>query len=164
MVLTRSDAPRPTLLLRALEARGLSVRLVHDEPGVMALFAERPIGRRIVIVVEPGRWDRLAEMVCAIHTHHRAVLCWQYAEWGDRLPRLTTMDQRVCGPGPSPQVDARASVDADRAAEPVGRIVRRRRALDSIIVKVSGRPLSTREVVTQQELTMLLGPVPGEAG
>jgi hypothetical protein len=32
------------------------------------------------------------------------------------------------------------------------------------LVSAPGRELSTREVVTQQELTMLLGPAPGEAG
>ena len=47
---------------------------------------------------------------------------------------------------------------------PVGQIRKRTRPVDRLLVPAPGRQVSTREVVTQQELTMLLGPAPGEAG
>lgn len=168
VVLSRPDLPKPAALINALESRGLAARLVHDEPSVMMLFAERPVGRRILVVVEPGRWDRLAELICAVQAYHREVLCWQFTERSDDQPRLKTLDQRFSGPGPSPVVDARSpgpETDTQEAdSGPVGRIVGRNRPVDALLNKVPGRPLSTREVVTQQELTMLLGPLPGEAG
>lgn len=46
----------------------------------------------------------------------------------------------------------------------VGKIRKRTRTIDQLLVSTPGHELSTREVVTQQELTMLLGPAPGEAG
>ena len=169
VVLSRPDTPSPTTLVKALASRGLAVRLVHDEPSVMTLFAERPMGRRVLVVVEPGRWERLAELICAVQGYHREVLCWQFCEANGAQPRLKALDQRFSGPGPSPVVDARASRGslAEAGGEeggPIGRIVGRRRPVDALLNKVPGRPLSSREVVTQQELTMLLGPMPGEAG
>jgi hypothetical protein len=150
-------------LLEALASRRVSCRVVHDEPAVMSLFAERPAGRRVLIVVEPGRCQRLAELICAVQAYHREVLCWQYAERDADRPRLKTLDQRFKGPaGGAHRVNNSPRDGSDRG--PIGRIVTRRRAVDALLNKVPGRPLSTREVVTHQELTMLLGPVPGEAG
>ncbi len=158
VVLSRPQVAAPELLIRALKSRGLSVRLVHDEPSVMMLFAERSLGRRVLVVVDPPKWERLAELICAVHTYHGQVLCWQFSEQGNGQPRLKALDQRFSGPVQSDESDGDAS-----DVGPVGRIVRRR-PVDALLTRVPGRPLSTREVVTQQELTMLLGPMPGEAG
>ncbi len=169
MVLIKPEAPSPTALINALRSRGLAVRVVNDEPVVMSLFAEKPAGRRVLIVAEPGGWDRLAELICAVQTYHHEVLCWQYAHLGNGRQSLARLDQHVRGPGPSPAADGRSSAAGSSgyvsdAAGPVGRIMRRRRNVDALLTRVPGKPLSTREVVTQQELTMLLGPMPGEAG
>lgn len=165
LVLAAADAPKPTALLKALASRGMTVRLVHDEPSVMSMLAERPTGRRVLVVVEPGRWERLAELICAVHAYYGGVYCWQYTARNDGRPHLTSLDQRFHGPGPNPGVTTRGAEGQDASSdEPVGRIVGRRRPIDALLTRVPGRPLSTREVVTQQELTMLLGPVPGEAG
>lgn len=172
VVLARPDSDPPTTLLRALEMRGLPARVVNDEPSVMTLFADRPAGRRVLIVVEPGRWRRLAELVCAVQTYHGGVLVWQYAEHAGDRPKLTTLDQRVAGPGSASQLAVTPGqhggqgMDQQRGHDdgPIGKIVGRRRAIDSLLVRVPGQPLSAREVVTHQELTMLLGPLPGEAG
>jgi len=166
VVLVPAEVPTPVALLKALASRGLSSRVAHDEPAVMSLFAERPDGRRVLIVVEPGRWHRLAELVCAVSAYHSEVLCWQYAERGVDQPRLKSLDQRFKGPGLGSVGDARQTngqAHSEPDSGPIGRIVTRRRPVDALLNKVPGRPLSTREVVTHQELTMLLGPVPGEA-
>lgn len=167
VVLVRPDAPTPVALIKALESRGLATRVAHDEPGAMTLFAERPTGRRVLIVVEPGQWQRMAELVCAVQAYHREVLCWQFVDQSGDTPRLKALDQRFQGPGPAPVADARGSngrANGETDHAPIGRIVGRRRPVDALLNKVPGRPLSSREIVTQQELTMLLGPVPGEAG
>ena len=163
VVLVGPDQAEPVALVKALTSRGLSVRVERDEPGVMAVFAERAVGRRVLVVVEPGQWARLAELMCAVNTFHREVLCWQYTERGEAQAKLTTLDQQFSGPGPNPCMDARSATGTDEQG-PIGRIMTRRRAVDALLTRVPGRPLSSREIVTQQELTMLLGPVPGEAG
>lgn len=158
LVLTGAEAPAPEALLKALVSRGMQVKVVVDEPGVMSALADRACEhKRVLVVVEPGRWKRLAELICAVSQYHSDVLCWQYTAQGEAQPKLTTLDQRVSGPGSAGEAGARDS-------GPIGRIVgQRRRPVDKLLTRVPGQPLSTREVVTQQELTMLLGPVPGEA-
>lgn len=173
LVLVPPGQPEPTTLLSALAFRNIPARVVRDEPTVMMAFADRPLGRRILIVVEPGRWRRLAELICAVHAYHGEVLCWQLATNGDGRAKLARLDQHFSGPGPKPGSNGRPRAydeggDATNGSEhdtaPIGAIHRRRRPVDALITKIPGQPLSSREVVTQQELTMLLGPAPGEAG
>lgn len=132
--------------------------IVRDEPSAMVALAEladRQLSRRVLIVVEPSRWPRVDQLVQAVRGFHGSVYCWQFdaAEGAD--PMLSAFDPvRQAGPRDH----------GCGALGPVGRIRRRTRPVDRLLVSAPGRELSTREVVTQQELTMLLGPAPGEAG
>jgi len=158
---TEVNAP----LLKALAGRGLPPVVVSDEPGVMselAKLSQRRAQRRVLVIVEPERWARLGELVCAVQSHHSRVHCWHYAERGEGAPLLTHLDQRFAGP--TATADAKSQVIEDDETEPLGQITRRRRTVDRLLVKAPGREMSAREIVTQQELTMLLGPAPGEAG
>lgn len=161
LVLVHADAPAPDALLKALGSRGLLPQVISDEPGVMAALAGLTGPRRVVVIVEPQRWERLAELVRAVQTYHHDVLCWQYVQQGGEPGRLSRLDKSMNGPA-----DANGHGGQDDRGEdrPVGQLLGRRRALDRLVVRVPGRTLSTREIVTQQELTMLLGPAPGEAG
>lgn len=139
------------VLLRALSARGLSPVVVNDEPGAMvglAELAQQGLARRVLIVVEPSRWERAGELAGAVRLHHGSVYCWQFDVREGAEPMLSVLEA-VPGPG-------------ERSV--VGTIRHRRRSVDALLVKAPGQELSAREVVTQQELTMLLGPAPGEAG
>lgn len=164
LVLVPDGTARPDALLSALASRGLCPELVIDEPSVMAGLASMDGERKVLIVVEPERWDRLGELICAVQTHHSEVMRWQYVDAADSGPRVSMLDGRFDGPRMNGQAHGVAGSGA-RVSDPVGQILgRRQRPVDALLVKVPGRPLSTREVITQQELTMLLGPVPGEAG
>lgn len=151
----RHEAAGCGVLLRALASRGLAPEVVKDEPAAMLALAgtgRRGVERRVLVVVEPRQWGRLGELVAAVRTFHRGVYCWQFATQADAEPMLSPIE---VAPG---------EADAHDVAGPIGVIRRRPRAVDQLLVSGSDRELSTREVVTRQELTMLLGPVPGEAG
>lgn len=171
LVLVPDGAAAPEALLKALGSRELSPGVVHDEPAVMAALAETGGGRRVLVVVEPGRWGRLAELVNAVKTYHAGTLCWQYIECVGQGVRLTMLDPAVVNGaghgmnGAGQDGAGRSGAGVAEQPMPAGQIVpRRRRPIDDLLVKVPGRQMSTREIVTQQELTMLLGPAPGEAG
>lgn len=141
-------------LLEALSERGLSPVVVEDVPAVMvalAGFMQRGLQRRVLIVVEPGRWARLDELSSAVRSFHGPVHCWQFDTADRAQPMLSAL---------------RIAPDEQAGSEtgPVGKIHKRTRSVDRLLVSAPGEPMSTREVVTQQELTMLLGPAPGEAG
>ena len=156
VVLMRAGVSSCSVLLSALSARGLSPDVVHDEPGAMlalAGFARQGLARRVLIVVEPGYWQRLDQLVDAVDTHYGAVYCWQFDHQDGASPMISQMP--------------RSSYPFEQGgmgleSEPVGAVRKRTRPVDRLLV--SAHEQTTREVVTQQELTMLLGPVPGEAG
>lgn len=158
MVLLREGVQANPVLLRALSARGLRPTVVHDEPAAMVSLADlsqRQLGRRVLIVVEPGRWPRVDQLVDAVRGFHGSVHCWQFDAADGAAPMLSQLEAD----------DAKTHRGNGQAGlGPVGRIRRRTRPVDRLLVSAPGRELSTREVVTQQELTMLLGPAPGEAG
>lgn len=156
LVLVPSKAQTPEALIAALSAKALLPRLVRDEPAVMEALSEMGAGRRVLVVVEPKKWKRLAELVDALHTFYPGVLRWQFTGQADAQARLTMLQ--------CPQGGGHSEASVLEGDAPVGQILGRRRPVDDLIVKVPGRTLTTREVVTQQELTMLLGPAPGEAG
>lgn len=173
VVLVPAGCDTPGPLISALSGRGMSPEVVQDEPGVMLRLAELGGGRRVLVIVEPGRVARLAELVCAVQSYYRDALCWQYVDRGAGQEKLTMLDRRFSGPArvngngnadhAAGQVSGQGADALGEDAAPVGQIAGRRRPIDKLLVKVPGRPLTSREIVTQQELTMLLGPVPGEA-
>ena len=157
VVLMREDVSGCTVLLRALSARGLPPQVVRDEPGAMVALAglmQRGTDRRVLIVVEPMAWPRLDELLTAVDDYCGSVHCWRFDNQDGASPMLSQIQQ--------------ASYPFDQSAnrtkaQPVGHIRKRKRTVDRLLVPAPGREESTRDVVTQQELTMLLGPVPGEA-
>ena len=158
MLLLREGADANPVLMSALKARGLTPIVVRDEPAAMLALAElseRQLGRRVLIVVEPSRWPRVDQLIDAVRGFHRAVHCWQFDAADGADPMLSRLASRGGSSG--------GDHGRDRHG-PVGRIRKRTRPVDRLLVSAPGRELSTREVVTQQELTMLLGPAPGEAG
>jgi len=158
VVLVRDRGAGCDVLLRALSARGLSPVTVHDEPSAMlalAGLADRGLGRRVLIVVEPARWPRLDQLTQAVRGYHGSVHVWQFDHRDGADPMLSQLEAMPARNG---------GEDASSAVGPVGQIRKRDRAVDRLLVKPTGQVQSPREVVTQQELTMLLGPVPGEAG
>ena len=149
VVLMREGSDRCAVLLRALSARGLSPVVVHDEPSAMvalAGLAQRDVGRCVLVVVEPSQWGRVDQLADAVRAHHGSVCRWQFDLRDEARPMLSPLDA------------------ASDEVSVVGKIRKRTRTIDQLLVPAPGRELSTREVVTQQELTMLLGPAPGEAG
>lgn len=158
VVLMRGRDAGCDVLLRALSARGLSPQTVDDEPGAMLALAglsHKGLARRVLIVVEPAQWSRLAELLAAVGDYHNSAYCWQFDARDGAGPMLSQLETVSYQFEQGPQVSG---------AGPVGQIRKRTRPVDRLLVAAPERELSTREVVTQQELTMLLGPAPGEAG
>lgn len=158
VVLVHHGVPGCDVLLRALSARGLMPELAHDEAGAMLVLAgldRRHLARRVLIVVEPAAWPRLGEMMAAVRDYHDGIYVWQFDVREGAAPMLSQLETPAAHPVSHGQEDH---------AGPVGRIRRRTRAVDRLLVSAPGDEPSTRGVVTQQELTMLLGPAPGEAG
>lgn len=152
LVLSPDIGSAPKALLNALASRGLAPSVVHDPPAVMTALASRPHGRRVLVVVEPGRWPRLAELIDAVGVYHGDVLCWQYTVPQGEVGRLSVLS-----------VEGLAGGEGSNGEGPVGQILGRRRPVDDLLVKVGSVEDSARDIITRQELTMLLGPAPGEA-
>lgn len=162
VLLVPPEMDTPQALVRALGSRELSAKVVHDEPAVMEALSEMDEARRVLVVVEPDRWPRLAELVHAVRSFHGSVLCWQYKAVDDSPGRLSMLDHTLVMRPQAKKLDQDA---LESETGPIGQILgHRRRPLDKLLTRVPGRPLTSREIVTQQELTMLLGPAPGEAG
>lgn len=156
----RQQTPGCAMLLRALSARGLPAEVVHDEPGAMVALADlsrRELARQVLIVVEPMGWPRLDQLLKAVDDYHGSVYCWQFDSQDGADPMLSQM------PRASYRFDQADRGGEGLASGPVGQIRKRTRPVDRLLVPAPGREMTTREVVTRQELTMLLGPVPGEA-
>lgn len=156
VVLMRGRSGHRETLLRALSARGLAPVIAEDEPAAMVALAglsEQGLARRVLVVVEPRQWPRVDELTAAARRYHGPVHCWQFVAAGESGPRLSPL---ACSP------EQQACDGQDPGT--VGKIHKRTRAVDRLLVPAPDQALSTREVVTQQELTMLLGPAPGEAG
>lgn len=171
-------------LLAALSHRGLAVHLVGDEPGVMAELAGGDCA--VVVAVDPSAWPRLAELAYAIRQHYPRVHCWQFVVSQGKGPRLTKLENEYLGPRPPREHaggeatghaatedgsaidnaagDPRYGTPDGSAVGPIGRIRGRRRLIDKIVVRAPQAPSPTGSLVTEEELTMLLGPNPGEAG
>lgn len=155
VVLMRDGEGRCGILLSALSSRGLPAVVVYDEPGAMVALAElakRDVARRVLIVVEPKQWGRVDQLADALRVYHLGVHVWQFDLREGAEPMLSKLDQM--------------SEDAWQGGHPsvVGQIRKRNRPVDQLLVRAPGPELSAHGVVTQQELTMLLGPAPGEAG
>lgn len=145
VVLVPRGGDAPGSLLGALSSRGFAVTVVGDEPGVMLALAELRGRRRVMVVVEPGRCSRLDELLNAVRVYHGRVLCWRFSSDDGGAARLASFE-----------VDRLLSEEDDRFAS-------RDRRIDRLLVPAPGEPMSAGQIVTQQELTMLLGPASGEA-
>lgn len=184
LVLAPREGAVSGALLSALGKRGLSVHLVGDEPGVMVELASG--GCAVVVAVNPPVWPRLSELAYAVRQHYPRVLCWQFTEDESGVPRLKALDTDFLGPKPpsdpgpgqhglaaakwSGTLPAQAQADLRPSdtmnggvVGPIGRIRGRRRLIDDLVIQAPHGPAPTNALVTQEELTMLLGPTPGEA-
>lgn len=121
----------------------------------LSALADRGVGRRVLVVVEPTHWSRLDQLTAAVRAYHRGVFCWQFVAGGSGGATLSQLDPS------SPEAAGHGGASGNG---PLGKIRKRARTVDRLLVSAPGQELATREVVTQQELTMLLGPAPGEAG
>ena len=184
LVLAPPDSAVSGALLSALSRRGLSVHLVRDEPAVMVELSSG--GCAVVVAVDPESWPRLAELAYAIRQHYPAVHCWQFTENPTGQPHLTGLHRDYLGPRPPrPAIETlrgAATVNEDATVEmlhdthagdglapgggsigPIGRIRGRRRLINDLVVRAPHAPSPSGSLISEEELTMLLGPTPGEA-
>ncbi|MEM1355367.1 MAG: hypothetical protein AAGC44_04625 [Planctomycetota bacterium] len=185
LVLTPVDTTVSGALLAALSRRGLSVHLVQDEPSIMVELAGA--GCAVVVAVEPARWFHLAELAYAIRQHYPAVYCWQFTLDDAGRPHIGGLELEYLGPQPpqrgeatlrgaalaneqatlqsvSDRADSGVHSAGGEAIGPIGRIHGRRRVMTDLAIQAPNAPAPSGALISEEELTMLLGPTPGEAG
>ena len=144
VILTGAPGRRPDRLVEGLERRRLRVLLVEDAPQVMVALAEA--GNQALIVNEPDRHHRLAELLGAVQQYYPQTLCWQYEADGQGLVPLEKTAGDVADPAPA-------------SAGQVGAgLTRRRPSLLRADLPLALSTHAPTAELTQEELEMLLGP------
>lgn len=182
-----AHAAMPGKLLEGLGARGLAVQVVADGASAMTSLAATPA--IAVLLVEPAAHAHASELFDALRTYHPRTACWVYLPAGDdRKPRVMNYEawaelvvggSQVCPQpplgdpavadrsaveiehGPLPFVLPRASPPETLAEEGLKSEAAADR-LQKLLVRVKPEQERSAAVVSEEELSMLLGPVPGE--
>jgi len=76
LILVGRDASSADPLVKRMQARGATVVTAHDALSVMTELAHAPTG--VLIVVQPRRTRRLAELMAAVSCYHPSLRCWEY--------------------------------------------------------------------------------------
>ena len=124
----------PSELLRALGQRGWSLTVVGSAPAVIGALSAEPQAR--VLLVEPSRLPRVGELVEAVRTYYPGATLMHCAASEDSMPELKEWVGQLTDEG-----------GRDPESEKLPRLV---------------RPDDEPDVplITDDELSMLLGPVP----
>jgi hypothetical protein len=171
VVLIGPDGTAPADLLGGLSRRGVSSRVVAGPADVMVELARQRTG--VLVVVEPGRQPGLADLIEAVKTYHPRTVRWGYRSShpsgkaqlqplnGQQLGDATALNEP---PKPLDAAPPRATDDITRS--PLGRIQGQVPSdrVRSLIVKVQGPAEVGEPLISEEELAMLLGPLPEEPG
>lgn len=159
----------------ALTGRWDAVSVVSDEPGVMEELSAGEVS--MLVVVEPDRWASLKPLALAVGQYFGHVLCMQFVESpAEDQPRVTPLASRWLAAEGSIGEDSGALLDAsadghataDDGSQEDADAAKRRRNVSHLVVHVAEEPGERSpevptSLVTEEELSMLLGPLPGEA-
>lgn len=129
------------MLIDALERRGLTLSFAENLPQVMVALATADV--KLVLVVEPGEFARLGELLQAIHVYHPQTTCWRYEAEENGPGRLAKLnapaDARPAEDRPTDTKDAAAGHEEPRAR-------------NNFYAATGGNG----SMITEEELTMLL--------
>jgi len=170
VVLTGASGMAPADLLAGLSHRGVNTVVVSDPAAVMVEMARQKTG--VLVVVHPDKHPWLKELADAIRAYHPRCVRWGYDESENgKSPRLYPLnEQSACVIG---QVEA--GVDGPVHSEtrhpgylvpdpksPLGRAQAQipRERVRSLVVKVQEGGPAHEPLISEEELAMLLGPMP----
>ena len=154
VVLVKPGGSAPRRLLSAVARRGAKATVVAEPPGVMVELAVGPV--EAVIIVEPAYQALLHELLDAVRTYYPGVKRWQFAASRDG-------EQAVREPMLAP-IEAR--YESIESQEPTWQSVRRvQQRVGPLSIKLPAGASETARspLITEEELSMLLGSFDGSA-
>ncbi|GAB4196100.1 MAG: hypothetical protein Kow00105_10270 [Phycisphaeraceae bacterium] len=169
VVLAGSGVSAPGDLLEGLSSRGVGVVVVSEPAYVMLELAKRHTGA--VIVIEPGRQPWLEPLDQALRHYHPKTVRWCYLKpHNGQSARLLRLDAFMSSSPPFGRSGNGSRDDAlafPRAhpRSPLSRAQSQipRERMRSLLVKVPGQSGTTEPLISEEELSMLLGPMPKES-
>lgn len=169
VILTGPGGATPADLLSGLSRRAVSSRVVAEPADVMVALGQQRTG--ILIIVDPVDQPGLADLIEAVTKYHPRTVRWVYeARHASGSPQLISFQDRsrptVTGsPPPLPEVEPEHEALLD-APSPLGRVQSQvpPERVRSLIVKVQGPAEVGEPLISEEELAMLLGPVPEDSG
>lgn len=171
VVMVGPGGAAPTDLLGGLSRRGVGVLVVAEPAGVMVELARQRTG--VLIVIEPEQQPGLADLIEAVKVYHPRTVRWGYqSAHPTGKAQLQPLNGRSVGeatglnPQPVPLPGEPAQADRVTTRSPLGCIQARvpSERVRSLIVKVQGPAKVGEPLISEEELAMLLGPVPQEQG
>ena len=161
----------PTDLLGGLSRRGVSTAVVSDPAAAMVTLARQATGA--LVVVEPDQHVWLGELIQALKSYYPRTVRWGYrSQHPSGIPQLQPLSECAHDGACHPQSDqpnghgqpARYIVPDPKS--PLGRAQAQipRERVRSLVVKVQGSSEVDEPLISEEELAMLLGPVPEEQG
>jgi len=169
VVLVCPDGVTPVDLLGGLSRRGVSSRVVAEPADVMVELARQHTG--VVVVVDPARQPGLVDLIEAVITYHPRTVRWAYySAHATSKAQLLPLNGRSGGedtnhnavtspdqiePAQSPEANSPSPLGRVQSQVPPDRV-------RSLIVKVQGPAEVGEPLISEEELAMLLGPVPQE--
>lgn len=173
VVLVGSAGSAPADLLSGLSRRGVSTTVVVEPAGVMVELAKENNG--ILVVVDPDNQPWLDDLIQAVRHYHPRTVRWCYRRPhpSGQAQLLPLTDRTHTGngqnhptPAPVSEPDVSAHYTLPNPRSPLGRVQSQvpRERMRSLVVKVQGPTEVGEPLISEEELAMLLGPVPEEAG
>lgn len=171
VVLVGACGSAPTDLLAGLSRRGVSTAVVSEPAAAMVELARQATGALVVVEPEDHAW--LDELIQALKTYHPRTVRWGYQSThlsgSPQLRPLSGCASIGKCDSPSDQADDRESTAryiVPDPKSPLGRAQAQipRERVRSLVVKVHGTSDVDEPLISEEELSMLLGPVPEEQG
>ncbi len=164
----------PVDLLGGLSKRGVGTQVVADPADVMIELARQTTGA--LVVVDPVQQSGLVDLIEAVKAYHPKTVRWGYqSAHPTGKAQLQPLNGRpagdITGHGPRsasvPFEPSKESTDAALTSpSPLARVHAQVPSdrVRSLIVKVQGPAEVGEPLISEEELAMLLGPVPEELG
>ena len=171
MILTGPGGTAPVDLLAGLSKRGVSSRVVAEPAEVMVELGREPA--EILIVVDSAQQPALVDLIEAVTKYHPRTIRWTYeSDHPSGKPQLVPFRYRckpeiakpkAVSPPATPPVEPPPIEPLD-SPSPLGRVQSQvpPERVRSLIVKVQGPAEVGEPLISEEELAMLLGPVPEE--
>lgn len=175
VVLVGLGGSAPADLLSGLSHRGVGTVVVAEPAGAMVELARETTGA--LVVVEPDGRPWLDDLVQAVRLYHPLTVRWCYRSQHpsgqaqlqpltDRPPTGNGQNNPTHASAPADEPDVSAHFTLPNPRSPLGRAQSQvpRERMRSLVVKVQGPTEVGEPLISEEELAMLLGPVPEDFG